>query len=283
MPVLPAASDIQALLDATGPGGNSRPYYLGASEIGHKCSAYPMWSHRGFDREASPRSLRIFELGHRIEGIVLDALAIKLRHLSPPNNYFLETKTYNGQQFSKTLYNGHVVAHPDGILYDTALFQVAIVEVKSMASKYFAKLKREGLSSMRQYHWQVHSLMGMFDLQHAYFIAYNKDTSEYHVIHEEYDPFLYARITYRMENILDGHAERIGKDDSFWMCKMCHKKHVCWNPTYVPPTLRCQQCQHAMPNKTTGKWTCQLDGSEAVSPCSKWTKYEPTSRGKSLP
>lgn len=266
---LPAPADLQDALNAAkGPRDNPRPHYVGASEIGHKCSAYPLWSLRGFRNINEPRSERIFQLGKAIEWIVIG----HLEEAFEDTDYYVRELQSEGKAF-----NGLAKAHADALLWERKTDKpVAIIEIKSMATKYFAKLLREGIVSMRQYYWQLQTMMGMMQIESAYLIAYNKDTSEYHVEYVVFDPILYARIYSEIEDRIDGKAKRIGKDQTFWRCKPCSKKYVCWDRAYEPPLSQrnCNQCQHARPDKTTGSWNCQLHGGPAVKPCPSWTRFE---------
>ena len=243
--------------------------YIGASIIGNACDAYLAFSLRGFPNdEPTPKLKRIFELGHRIEAIVLRDLKDKA------DIRIYETEGMTERQYTWEELGGHVVAHADGLAQlDENSDELAILEVKSMNERSWKKFKAEGVArSHPQYHAQVQMMMGLSGLERTLFIAYNKNTSEYHAEIVEADEFEWASQQLRINRVLENDAARIAAEPDDWRCRGCFKFSACWHDRDGEPA--CQKCTHAVAS-AGGDWWCDLHDRQAEKPCDEYRSYRP--------
>ena len=87
---------------------NERRCYIGASNVGNPCHAFLQYSLRGYSQIGPPPAvIRIFNLGHHLEEIVVEdlkAAGISVSEINP--------KT--GKQWTFTALGGHVRGHSGG-------------------------------------------------------------------------------------------------------------------------------------------------------------------------
>lgn len=242
--------------------------YIGASSIGHPCTAYIAMNLRGMSNTPpTPRQKRIFADGHRIEEQVIDDLidAGYRVHAFDPDTL---------EQWEYTAMGGHIKCHLDGKIEDASLPDTALLEIKSMNAASFAKFQKKGIKySHREYYDQMQMCMGMADLDGAMIVAYCKDNSEYEgeIVLRDQDTidFLEGRILGVMQ---EGHGERIASDEADWRCKMCFKRDVCWGSP--EPQKICRTCTHSVPTHD-GQWHCSLADKIAFEGCPSWTQWKP--------
>ena len=149
--------------------------YIGASGIGHPCDAYQAYSLRGFpNTQPDARLKRIFRLGHILEDEVVKDLKEKA------DVRVWETDGLTGRQHTYEEWEGHIVCHMDGhIELDDGVLRV--LEIKSMNDASFKKFLKDGVKySHPRYFGQVQMMMGMSKMDECFFIAINKNNSDYH-------------------------------------------------------------------------------------------------------
>jgi hypothetical protein len=84
--------------------------YIGASSVGHDCTAMLSFSHRGYpDTPPDPKLKRIFRDGHRIEYVVLGDMAKAGVHV-------MDKDPMTGKQWRYTDYHGNSMGNADGIV-----------------------------------------------------------------------------------------------------------------------------------------------------------------------
>ena len=247
--------------------------YLGASIVGDGCTAYLSLSLRGFqDTPPDPKLMRIFEDGHRIEDRVVKDLVNAGFDVSNIDGF-------TGKQHAFQKFGGHFSGHADGIIIIDD--QDHLLEIKSMNEGRFKDFVRQGVrSSHPKYYAQMQAMMGMSGLRRAMFIAYNKNTSEYHVEFIEFDEFYYSGLEAKVEGVLAGSALRISEDDTDWRCRACFKRDACWNPSYhaeITATngATCAKCMHSLPS-VNGQWHCNKHDREALEICGDWSLFKVT-------
>ena len=242
--------------------------YIGASIIGNSCDALIAFNLRGFPNEPPPPKLkRIFDLGHTLEDKVVKDL--KKAKLS-----VWEVDGLTGKQHSYELWGGHIKAHMDGHIEIND--EVHVLEIKSMNDASFSKFQKDGVKiSHPNYFAQVQMMMGMSGFRKAFFIAINKNTSEYHAQIVHFDDFEYAHIQERIERVVTGKAKKISTDSTDWRCRGCFKRGVCWGDRAVP--VACETCQFSGP-KPDGGWHCYKHDRTALEPCADYQRYEPLPR-----
>lgn len=244
--------------------------YIGASIIGHPCDALLAYNLRGFPNdEPDARLKRIFGLGHILEDIVVKDLKTKA------DVRVWEVDGLTGRQHACELWGGHIVCHMDGhIELDDGVIRV--LEIKSMNDASFTKFKKEGVKrSHPRYYGQLQMMMGMSDIHQSFFIAINKNNSEYHAEIVDYDEFEYSHIKERIERAMLGDAKKVSSDWTDWRCRGCFKRGVCWEGKAVPK--RCQTCKHSRPTPQ-GDWHCVKHDRSADNVCDDYIQYEPSPR-----
>lgn len=241
--------------------------YIGASGVGHPCDAYQAYSLRGFpNTEPDARLKRIFRLGHILEDEVVKDLKMKA------NVRVWEVDGLTGRQHTYDEWNGHIVCHMDGhIELDDG--ELRVLEIKSMNDASFKKFHKHGVKhSHPRYFAQVQMMMGMSDIHETFFIAVNKNNSEYHAEIVKYDEFEFGHIKDRIQTVLNGEARKISLDQTDWRCRGCFKSEVCWEERSAPEL--CQTCNHSTPTPD-GRWYCEKHDKPADETCKSYQVFEP--------
>ncbi len=248
--------------------------YIGASGIGSPCDAYLAYSLRGFpDTPPEPRLARIFQLGHRIETLVVADLKRKAQMT------VWDRDPETGQQWTYELLGGHIKTHMDGqiALDDRDGAEVLILEVKSMNKASWNKFVKHGIQKSHPgYYEQLQMMMGMSGFRRAYFIAYCKNDSSYHDEIVEFDQLVWSEQCSRIERALNGDAEKVAASVDDWRCRSCFKRDACWASAGVE--ARCMTCAHACPTERGG-WHCaRFDQPAPGEACSAWRVYKAKER-----
>lgn len=245
--------------------------YIGASMAGTDCIAQFALSLRGFpDVKIEPALQRIFSIGHTIEDVVVRDLKNKagLR--------VWEKDDMTGRQHSAEWLNGHVVCHSDGIVDFEDGSPPAILEIKSMNDANWKKFKGYGVYvSHKKYYRQMQMMMAMFKIERSFFIAYNKNNSDYHAELVHFDQEEWDGMYVKIQQALDGQAERIGKEPEDWRCKSCFKREACWSQPDLAPA--CQYCKHSFADKH-GTFSCKFSNKPELMACEKYEQFRPTPR-----
>lgn len=240
--------------------------YIGASVIGEQCDAALAFNLRGYPgTKVPPKLKRIFRDGHRIEDQVV-------ADLKKTGLTVMEVDPRTGKQFEWKSHGGHFVAHADGIIE----FQGKryVLEVKSMNAKRFHEFFRLGVKeSHPRYYAQVQALMGLSSIRLTLFVAYCKDTSEYHSEVIEFDDFVFAFQESRVERVLRGEARKIAEDEKDWRCRSCFKAESCWRGKEPERVMR--TCANAL--AVDGGWSCTKG---CQGECTDWRRYEPQTRNE---
>lgn len=249
-----------------------RRAYIGASAIGHECLAYLQFSLRGYPKTLPTAPvLRIFELGHLIERIVVADLKEAGLHVMAVDPETME-------QWEYTAFGGHLRGHADGILIEEDSTPT-ILEIKSMNDGKWRAFKERGIrSSHPQYMAQMQLLMGLAGVRYAYMVAYNKNNSLYHTERVTFDPDEYKTLLYRIQKVIrGGSVQRISNNLLTFDCRYCDFKPLCWktNEPHATIPVECKTCAHAKPIGKR-KWFCKAHGSRATGPCELWEPLEPT-------
>lgn len=227
---------VESIVDATLEAQNatSTPRdYLGGSRLGlecHRALAYEWFALK--ERKVSHfpgRVLRIFRLGHILEEelvALLRAAGFDLRNEKP-----------DGSQYGWSTYNGLIRGHIDGVILSAppslGIKLPALYEAKSMNNKKFNECKKRGVAKSHPiYYAQMQTYCAYMNLDHWFFSAYNKDTSELHHEHGDFDQATaqwasdrgYAVVSAQVPEELP----RITKDPNDYRCGFCDFKERCW-------------------------------------------------------
>lgn len=245
------------------PDGETRAY-IGASSIGHECTAMLAFSHRGYPNTPPDEQLkRIFRDGHRIEDLVI-------KDMTKAGIHIMEKDPMTGKQWRYTDYEGNAMGNADGIveLHDGSS---AILEIKSMNDQKFKEFMKKGIkTSHPMYYAQMQYLMGLSQCQKAVLVSYNKNNSQYHHEWVAYDIFYYNSLRQKIEDIINGLGRKLSKDESDWRCRGCFKREVCWHGKEPPQTKR--TCGNAKAQIDSSEWVCSKGCTEE---CQDWVRYEP--------
>jgi hypothetical protein len=241
--------------------------YIGASIIGAPCDAVLAYNLRGFPNdEPDARLKRIFGLGHVLEDMVVKDLKQKA------DVRVWEVDGLTSKQHSYEAWGGHIVCHMDGHIEVDG--ELMVLEIKSMNDASFNKFKKDGVKfSHPRYYGQLQMMMGMSDIPKSFFIAINKNNSEYHAETVEYDEFEYAHIKERVERAILGTARKISVDSTDWRCRGCFKRSVCWGGLLEVPR-ECATCGYAQASPD-GAWHCNKHDKNATDTCDDYKVYEP--------
>ena len=237
--------------------------YIGASSVGHDCTAMLSFSHRGYpDTPPDPKLKRIFRDGHRIEYVVLADMAKAGVHV-------MDKDPMTGKQWRYTDYHGNSMGNADGIVETDD--GMAIVEIKSMNDNKFKEFSKKGVKySHPMYFAQMQYLMGLAGMDRAVLVSYNKNTSDYHHEWVDFDIFFYNALKQKVEDIINGLGQKISTDEADWRCRGCFKRDACWHGAEPERTMRaCGNC-HA--STTSAEWTCSKG---CTDKCLDWVRYEP--------
>jgi Zn finger protein HypA/HybF involved in hydrogenase expression len=243
--------------------------YLGASMIGNECEGYLQMGLRGYPKKPFPPNvLRIFQLGHIIEDLVVG-------HLKKAGYHVMEKDDFTGRQFEWKDIGGHIKAHADGMI-DLGLGRLSLLEIKSMNDKKHKEFVKRGIKAANKtYYEQVQMMMGMSGtLKEALFIAYNKNNSTYHCEVVEFDDLDYAFIVDKANRVLAGSAVRLRRERGKFPCSWCDREALCWTDEADEeiPAI-CRTCDHARAHEDGG-WKCTLHKKICDDPCDDWVRLK---------
>jgi CRISPR/Cas system-associated exonuclease Cas4 (RecB family) len=241
--------------------------YIGASIVGNTCTAFLAFSLRGFPESPAPPNVRrIFQLGHKIEAIVI-------ADLKKAGLFVQENDPLTGKQWEWNMHGGHVSSHGDGIVDIDG--EPVLLEVKSMNDASWAKFFTSGVRvSHRHYYDQMQFMMGKSGIKRAMFIAYNKNNSKYHVEFVAADKMEYHGLMANVHLAMAGEGTKIAKDMTDWRCRSCFKRDACWFGQKVEEI--CRTCANSAPTDDGG-WHCNAHAHpvQPKSTCPEWRRYTP--------
>jgi hypothetical protein len=224
-----------------------RPY-IGMSGLMGKCPRYLWYSFRwAYNRFTTKRTDRLFKRGDMEEPrVVADLRAAGI----------IVTDCLN-DQIELIDNTGHIGGHPDGACENvpTAEKTKHLLEIKTMASKYYANFKRLGLEKSDPVYWgQVHTYCGERGLTRILFVVCNKDTEERTYVRYDYDKSVHEHCMSIALDVLmsPGPPKKIG-DKTWFECKMCSAREICHKGETIKKS--CRTCEHVN-IEMEGKWTC---------------------------
>ena len=271
-PVLNLAETLLSIVDGSVPDRDSRPSGIGGSTIGTDCDAFLAFTLRGFPQNPiDGRVSRIFALGQKIEDIAVADLRRTMRQLRGWE--FLPRDPETGQQFFVSMYGGHLRTWADGMFVERATGTKVLFECKSMNSKNFAKLQKDGVASTQpKYFAQMQFMMHAMKIGYCVFWTYCKDDSRLYSELVQYDEFYAESLMARVELAMKGLGRRKATDPSSFACRFCNLSTACHEGT--TPMTSCRTCRHSEA-KADGTWWCNLKGEVAKDICRSWAKWEP--------
>lgn len=213
--------------------------YLGASRLGNECLRALQFEYTNTpqDQELTGDKLRIFALGHLIEGLITEWLRMAGFHLVTT----IPAGPDYGEQIGFSQLNGKIRGHRDGVFIDGPDFlkYPCLWECKGLGHKYFMQLKREGLKKYSPvYYGQVQTYQAYFNLQNpAIFTAIDKDNCQMLHLPIEFDPAVAQACSDNGLQVIRACEARellprISQDPSFYKCKLCSYHNFCHTLDY---------------------------------------------------
>jgi len=226
---------------------NFRPH-MGASLIGHKCDRFLWYSFRwSFKENFEGRMLRLFNVGHEFENKAIQDLrsvGVDIRG------------SQNRVNFGK-----HVSGSVDGIIHSglvEAQKSKHVAEFKTHSDKSFKLLQKEGVEKSKPLHFvQLQTYMLGLDIDRAFYLAINKNTSELYSERLELNKPLAIKYVERAQKIAmtEPKPEPMTRDSTWYECLYCPANKMCHNDA---PTnqVNCRTCAHSTP-KEDSTWFCE--------------------------
>lgn len=240
---------------------------VSAGVIGNECIALLALSLRGYPgADIDPTLQRIFRDGHRIEDQVI-------KDLRRTGLSIMETDPSTGKQWEFIAYGGHVKGRADGLI-EIGEDRLALLEIKSMNKANFDKVSEIGVrQSHPKYYAQMQLMMGIGDVRSCLFLSYCKNSSRYYHEWVDYDELYFQWLDARIERVLNGETERIGRDETDWRCRGCFKADACWRGA-LPTNRDMRTCGNTIPTGDGG-FECTKGCADA---CVDWRPVTLTDR-----
>ncbi len=218
----------------------------------------------------------LFNLGNIIEDEVVRVLRL---------SGFEVHNEQGGEQFGFSAVSGHYRGRVDGVIRGIPESDAwHLLEVKSMADKYFNILLKEGVEkSNPKYYGQCQVYMHHANLARCLVVVYNKNNSNLYFERIPVDPTFgpaMEQLAWDIVTATEAPASSY-RDETDWRVKM---KPVEWREVYwgheLPPTANCRNCVFSQPlvgeNESNGTWVChryqtQIDSSRQKVGCTDHT------------
>lgn len=236
--------------------GRQRRYFsnrLGASQIGDECERKLWYGFRwAWHRKHGGQLLRLFETGHREE----DRMIAELRAVGV---HVWDRDPDTGKQFEWTACGGHFICKPDGVVLGIKEAEKTphALEIKTMNDKNFKAWQKKGVKiSHPKYYAQAQMEMHTGELDRAYFMAENKNTSELAAERIYKDEAEAIKLVAKAQRVIDADKppEKIAPSDDDFRCKFCDFRFTCQRKHM--PEVNCRTCAHSTP-VDGGGWKCE--------------------------
>ncbi len=225
--------------------------HLGASIIGHDCARYIWYTFRWAKKiKHDARKLRIFERGLITEPRV----SVWLKQYGAT----LWTHNKNNKQFKVSTLDGHFGGSLDGILKAIELGpKPHVLEIKTHGDQYFKQLvKNKVEKAFLQHYIQATVYAYLMKLNYVLYFALNANTEEIHLEQFKIKKSVAKEYIKRAKQIIysDSAPSRIAKTKTFFKCKMCDYRDICWE--VAPVEINCRTCAFCKPT-VKKSWKCQ--------------------------
>jgi len=242
-------------------GGKERPY-LGMSGIGEPCirKRYYGFHWASKPKKFSARTNRIFGIGHLFEQLIIAELKLNGMEVFRITNDGEEVELFgfpDEKQEELIGFAAHAKGHTDGrIRHVTEAPKTDhLLELKTMAQKYFLPIKKKGLRTTNKgYYDQCQRYMRAMKLNRTLFIAINKNDSSIYCERVRLDAG-YADDLCRIEQSTIMAYEPPSKHyiPGFFKCGFCNHNEICHEGK--KPQKNCRTCDHS-DLENGGEWSC---------------------------
>lgn len=238
--------------------------YLGFSGVNDECQRKPWlaWRWANTDAEIPARVYRLFRRGDYEETVLLEELkAAGVRVVST--------------QAEVEHFTGHARGHTDGILENVpdAPKTPHLLEVKTMASSYFSKFKKQvdligfemALADYSKSYWgQIHLYMGYLNLTRCLYVITNKDNEERIYARVRFDKAVFDALNAKVLDLLSSETppEGISQNPTFFKCKYCDFSDYCHKGS--PPSRTCRSCANVELHDN-GVWLCGVQNGKPLN------------------
>jgi hypothetical protein len=216
--------------------------YLGASRLGVVCERALQYEYAGASvdpgRGFSGRVLRIFEVGHELEDLVVRWLRLA--------GFELHTRKADGGQFGFSCAGGRLQGHVDGIIQaapaELGLSFPMIFECKTMADKHWKVFAKSGVAvtkpvyaaQIATYQAYMEGSIDGISRNPALLAAVNKDTQDIWFELVPFDAALAQRMSDRGVLVITATdagdlLPRAFHDPTHFECRMCAWQDRCWS------------------------------------------------------
>jgi len=190
--------------------------YIGASSIGHPCFRKIWYEFHKPELRDSPtaRTLRIFEIGHAIEAVMIDLLRRAGIEVLVTDQIFTDKEL------------PYLQGHVDGILPHEDM----VLELKTCKDSSFKLFKKKGVKEwFPAYYYQAQCYMAFTGLNKALVLAINKDNAELHSEVVKYDEKVFNYIKLKAKSIHEGQSEppRLSNNPAWFQCVLCDFHKYC--------------------------------------------------------
>lgn len=198
-------------------------HYIGASSVGHECMRHLYYGYHNLKgSDWSSKQKRTFEIGHRLESMVMDYIEQAGFKVIRPEN---DSPGIYCEDIENKFFRGHL----DGILHLTDTHQV-ILEIKTASKDEYKKFINDGLLSWKPgYYSQLQSYMGMTGLKRSLIVVICKDNAEWQCEWVDYDDIHFNELRAKAKMIIEADSipDRINQNPCFYKCQMCRYKDIC--------------------------------------------------------
>lgn len=157
-----------------------------------------------------------------------------------------------GEQEKARAVHGFVRGKLDGLALGLleAPKKTHVVECKSVNTKGFKAIVKDGVRKAKPLHWtQVQLYMHIMGHDRAFYYVKCADTQEYWSERVEYDVEYCLRLLANLERIIfsDDPPGRISEKPDFFGCQLCRHRAVCKDGAM--PRVSCRTCIHFQPER----------------------------------
>lgn len=225
--------------------------HMGASLLGKQCKR-DIWYSFNWCKETyfTGRMIRLFNRGHLEEGRFMAMLM-----QAGINCWF---KKEDGGQFAFHNCDGHYGGSLDIVIKGVPGYESTpmLCECKTHSEKSFTKLVQVGVADAKPEHLiQMNQYMGHYSLSFALYFAVNKNTDEIYCEIVPFDKDKFDPQIRLASSLVKRRTPpiRVTKERSFYLCKSCEYKAICWDKK--DPQVTCRTCVNSI-MIDQGRWKC---------------------------